>query len=127
MPTPNFDPVEVAALHPEALEQAVTEALDALAKATTLDELKAARLAHAGDHSALALANREIGALPPAARSEAGKRINAARAAARQAHAARLADRTVRVPIYGRAESLNLAAAAAVCLYASARAQRIDG
>jgi TrmH family RNA methyltransferase len=34
------------------------------------------------------------------------------------------ADHTVRVPIYGRAESLNLAAAAAVCLYASARAQR---
>ena len=31
---------------------------------------------------------------------------------------------TVRVPIHGRAESLNLAAAAAVCLYASARAQR---
>ena len=36
----------------------------------------------------------------------------------------KLADRAVRVPIYGRAESLNLAAAAAVCLYASARAQR---
>ena len=34
------------------------------------------------------------------------------------------ADRNVRVPIHGRAESLNLAAAAAVCLYASARAQR---
>ena len=34
------------------------------------------------------------------------------------------ADRRVRVPIHGRAESLNLAAAAAVCLYASARAQR---
>lgn len=34
------------------------------------------------------------------------------------------ADTTVRVPLYGRAESLNLAAAAAVCLYASARAQR---
>lgn len=33
------------------------------------------------------------------------------------------ADRTVRVPIYGRAESLNLAATAAVCLYASALAQ----
>lgn len=33
-------------------------------------------------------------------------------------------DRVVRVPIHGRAESLNLAAAAAVCLYASARAQR---
>jgi TrmH family RNA methyltransferase len=34
------------------------------------------------------------------------------------------ADRIVRLPIYGRAESLNLAAAAAVCLYASARAHR---
>jgi TrmH family RNA methyltransferase len=34
------------------------------------------------------------------------------------------ADACVRVPIHGRAESLNLAAAAAVCLYASARAQR---
>jgi TrmH family RNA methyltransferase len=35
-----------------------------------------------------------------------------------------LADSAVAVPIYGRAESLNLAAAAAVCLYASAEAQR---
>jgi RNA methyltransferase, TrmH family len=35
-----------------------------------------------------------------------------------------LADEPVAVPIYGRAESLNLAAAAAVCLYASARAQQ---
>lgn len=34
-----------------------------------------------------------------------------------------LADDVVAVPIYGRAESLNLAAAAAVCLYSSARAQ----
>jgi len=35
-----------------------------------------------------------------------------------------LADAVVRVPILGRAESLNLATAAAVCLYASARGQR---
>ncbi|PZG00381.1 TrmH family RNA methyltransferase [Micromonospora deserti] len=35
-----------------------------------------------------------------------------------------VADARVRVPLHGRAESLNLAAAAAVCLYASARAQR---
>ncbi|MCO1613975.1 TrmH family RNA methyltransferase [Micromonospora tulbaghiae] len=34
------------------------------------------------------------------------------------------ADARVRVPLHGRAESLNLAAAAAVCLYSSARAQR---
>jgi RNA methyltransferase, TrmH family len=32
-----------------------------------------------------------------------------------------LADTVVRIPIYGRAESLNLATAAALCLYASAR------
>jgi TrmH family RNA methyltransferase len=35
-----------------------------------------------------------------------------------------LADAAVAVPIYGHAESLNLAAAAAVCLYASARHAR---
>lgn len=35
------------------------------------------------------------------------------------------ADEVVAVPIYGRAESLNLATAAAVCLYRSAAAQRI--
>ncbi|MBY6411242.1 RNA methyltransferase [Rhodococcus sp. BP-252] len=34
------------------------------------------------------------------------------------------ADHRVRIPIHGRAESLNLATAAAICLYASARAQR---
>ncbi len=34
------------------------------------------------------------------------------------------ADEVVSIPIYGGAESLNLATAAAVCLYASARAQR---
>ena len=37
---------------------------------------------------------------------------------------AALADHRVRIPIHGRAESLNLATAAALCLYASARAQR---
>jgi TrmH family RNA methyltransferase len=37
---------------------------------------------------------------------------------------AALADHRVRIPIHGRAESLNLATAAAVCLYTSARAQR---
>lgn len=34
------------------------------------------------------------------------------------------ADAVVSIPLYGRAESLNVAAAAALCLYASARAQR---
>lgn len=37
---------------------------------------------------------------------------------------AALADHRVRIPIHGRAESLNLSTAAAICLYASARALR---
>jgi len=45
-------------------------------------------------------------------------------AAGLSAAAIALADRTVRIPLHGRAESLNLASAAAICLYASARAQR---
>jgi TrmH family RNA methyltransferase len=39
-------------------------------------------------------------------------------------HDRSLADHVVRVPIHGAAESLNLATAAAVCLYASARVRR---
>ncbi|CAM3095101.1 TrmH family RNA methyltransferase [Stackebrandtia soli] len=39
-------------------------------------------------------------------------------------HVAALADARVKVPIYGHAESLNLATAATVCLYASARQHR---
>jgi TrmH family RNA methyltransferase len=35
------------------------------------------------------------------------------------------ADAVVRVPVYGQAESLNLAVTSAVCLYASARSQRM--
>lgn len=37
------------------------------------------------------------------------------------------ADSTLRVPVYGQAESLNLAVASALCLYASARARRTAG
>lgn len=38
-----------------------------------------------------------------------------------------LADHRVRIPIRGRAESLNLATAASICLYESARAQNEEG
>jgi phenylalanyl-tRNA synthetase alpha chain len=84
-----FDPVEVAALAPEALDANVAAALAAFAAAADLDELKAARLAHAGDNSPLALANREIGALPPAARKAAGQRVGAARTSVTRALEAR--------------------------------------
>ncbi|HXV92115.1 MAG TPA: RNA methyltransferase, partial [Pseudonocardia sp.] len=40
---------------------------------------------------------------------------------------AQRADHRVRIPVYGRAESLNLATAAAICLYAGAAAQRRPG
>ncbi len=84
-PNKSFDPVEVAVLKPEAVDAAVAEALAAIAAAADLDELKAARLAHAGDRSPLALANREIGALPPQAKAEAGKRVGLARTQVREA------------------------------------------
>lgn len=38
-----------------------------------------------------------------------------------------MVDRTVRIRLHGRAESLNLASSVAVCLFASARANRPDG
>jgi len=44
-----------------------------------------------------------------------------------EGHALGLADRALRLPIFGRAESLNLATAASVCLYESAFAQRAEG
>jgi phenylalanyl-tRNA synthetase alpha chain len=91
-PNKSFDPVEVSALQPQEVERARAAALAAIAAAADLDELKQVRLAHAGDRSPLALANREIGALPPAARAEAGKRIGAARGAVGQALKARQAE-----------------------------------
>jgi len=76
---------EVAALAPEAVSRAVADALAAIAAAGDLGELKAARLAHTGDRAPLTVAGAGIGALPPAARAEAGKRVGAARAEVRQA------------------------------------------
>jgi phenylalanyl-tRNA synthetase alpha chain len=83
MSAPNkaYDPVEVTALAPEQVRANEAAALAAIAAARNLDELKAVRIAHAGDRAPLRLANAEIGALPPAARAEAGKRVGAARAA----------------------------------------------
>jgi phenylalanyl-tRNA synthetase alpha chain len=84
-PNSSFDPVEVTPLHPDELARARDEALVAIAAASTLEELKQVRLAHAGDRSPLALANREIGALPPQAKADAGKRVGEVRATVRAA------------------------------------------
>ncbi|GAA3148797.1 phenylalanine--tRNA ligase subunit alpha [Planomonospora alba] len=87
----NYDPVEVTPLHADEVARMQAEALEAVKAARDLDELKQVRLAHAGDRSPLALANREIGALPPAARAEAGKRVGGARRAIAEALAERQA------------------------------------
>ena len=84
-PNKDFDPVAVTPLSAEEVNKAVDVALAAFASASDLEELKIARLAHAGDKSPIALANREIGALPPAAKAEAGARIGKARAAINEA------------------------------------------
>jgi len=91
-PNKSFDPVEVSALSPEDIAKAVEEALAAIAQAGDLEQLKEVRLAHAGDRSPLALANREIGALPPAAKAEAGKRMGEARGRIRDALDTRTAE-----------------------------------
>jgi phenylalanyl-tRNA synthetase alpha chain len=89
-PNANYDPVEVTPLSPDEVTRMRDEALAAFAAAQTLNELKDARIAHFGDKAPLTLANSEIGALPPQARADAGKRVGAARGEVRKA----LADRT---------------------------------
>ncbi len=100
-PNKSYDPVAVTALSEDEVRRMLDSALAAIAAAGDLDELKAARLAHAGDRAPITLANAEIGALPPAARADAGRRVGAARTAVRNALATRQdeleAERDVRV------------------------------
>jgi phenylalanyl-tRNA synthetase alpha chain len=55
-PNKNYDPVEVTALTAEEVERATTAALSAISSARTLDELREAKIAHAGDRAPLSLA-----------------------------------------------------------------------
>jgi phenylalanyl-tRNA synthetase alpha chain len=79
-PNTNFDPVEVAALDPAAIEAARAQALEPPRRAAT-PSTSSRRPAPPTRVTAppLALANREIGALPPSAKAEAGKRVGQAR------------------------------------------------
>jgi len=86
MPGPHdYDPKQVAALSQDELAKAVAAAEQAFGAAAGLDELAALKPAHLGDRSPLLLARREIGALPPKARAEAGKRLNTALGAVQRA------------------------------------------
>ncbi|MFJ6750988.1 MULTISPECIES: phenylalanine--tRNA ligase subunit alpha [unclassified Streptomyces] len=88
-PNKSYDPVEVEALKPEEIARRLDEALAAVAAAADLEALREVKVAHTGDRSPLALANREIGALPPQAKAEAGKRVGQARGRVNQALKAR--------------------------------------
>ena len=90
-PNKQFDPVAPESLSQESVDTAVQDAMSAIESAADLAALKDARLAHAGDRSPLALANREIGSLPPSAKAEAGKRIGQARGHVNKALTARQA------------------------------------
>jgi phenylalanyl-tRNA synthetase alpha chain len=78
MSAPNdpYDPKEVAALSDDELSAAVTAGREAFAAAVDLESLAEAHTAHLGPRSPVALARRELGALPPQARADAGRRVN---------------------------------------------------
>jgi len=85
-------PTAAAAISPlddAAVSAAVVAALAAFAGAHSLDALKDARLAHAGDRSPLALANRAIGRLGATDKAAAGKLVGQARGRVNAAIAAR--------------------------------------
>ena len=63
----------------ENLRELVALAKSAFEQASNLDEFKSARLAHLGDKSSIALANRELGKLAPADRAARGQEINSAK------------------------------------------------
>jgi phenylalanyl-tRNA synthetase alpha chain len=78
-PNSQYDPVQVTPLNADEVDAMCEAAVAAARAAGDLDELKRVRAEHAGDRSPLALANREIGALPPQARKDAGMRVGKAR------------------------------------------------
>src|ERR1700712_438338 len=91
-PNSEYDPVQVTPLDEEHVDAMRAGALAAIAGASALEALRHVRTEHTGDRSPLALANREIGALPPQARKDAGQRIGQARGAVSKALAERQAE-----------------------------------
>ena len=79
------------ALGETALDGVGEAGTQAFGAAATLDDLATARTAHLGDRSPVALARREVGALPGTERADAGRRVNAVRERLQQAYDARRA------------------------------------
>ncbi|MDQ4038213.1 MAG: phenylalanine--tRNA ligase subunit alpha [Actinomycetota bacterium] len=89
-----YDPKQVAILSAESLADAVAAAERDFAGAAHLEALAAVRPSHLGERAPIFAARRELGALPPAARSDAGKRVNLARQTVEDAYAGRLRELT---------------------------------
>lgn len=85
-PSAAVDPTDEA-----GVTAAVEHALREIEAAADLSELKTVRLAHTGEKSPLALANRAIGGLDKAAKATAGKLVGQARGRVNKALAARTA------------------------------------
>jgi phenylalanyl-tRNA synthetase alpha chain len=84
-PGKSYDPVQVSALDGAEVKRMQAAALEAIQAAVDLDALEEVERTHTGDRSPIALANREIGALPPQARADAGRRVGSARNAIKDA------------------------------------------
>ena len=83
------DTAPLSPLDASGIDAAATEAIATFAAAGDLDELKDARLAHVGDRSPLALANRAIGGLAGPDKADAGRTLGSARGRVAAALAAR--------------------------------------
>ena len=92
----------------ENLHQLISVARSAFLQARDLEEFKAVRLAHVGDKSPIALANRELGKLAPAERASRGQEINAVKseilALAQSREAELIAERDERILIEERVD-----------------------
>jgi phenylalanyl-tRNA synthetase alpha chain len=75
-------------ISPEAVAAAVRDALDAIAAAATVDELKQARAAHVGENSPLGQLNAGMRDVAPELKAETGKLMGQARGQVNEAYAA---------------------------------------
>jgi len=96
------DPTPIDPRDESAVSAAVDAALTAFGDAGDLEALKAAKIAHTGDRSPLALANRGIGGLDKAEKAAAGKLVGQSRTRVSRA----LADRQAELEAKREAEVL---------------------
>ena len=85
-PNSSYDPVQPEALSEVHLASLRQAGLAAFAEAPDTGALHTAKTEHLGDRSPISKCRGELGALPPQARADAGKRVNAVRQDLQAAH-----------------------------------------